>query len=238
MDVRFLINTKTRRIVFIEAGKEFVDDLLSILTMPIGYIAEFLSKEFGSLTNLYESRKKMSHIFTRQSNILWQFFDCRNNIFSKADIEIGDGECYVCPRARPNSKRTHNMSIDYGEECRCGKTIDRCVDLQQASGYVKYKDLFLITDDLKITLSSMPNSRTILDHLNIKDFADVQDRTVSVDIVKVSVVGFTSNFFDRFCYRDIYGTNINNCQACKLAEACLVSHSTTVFTDVFGPEFF
>ncbi|GLJ10624.1 hypothetical protein SUGI_0131990 [Cryptomeria japonica] len=64
MNVRFLRNTRTQRIVYAEAGKEFVDFLFSFLSMPIGSILKLLyalesNRKIGSVSNLYDSMEKL-----------------------------------------------------------------------------------------------------------------------------------------------------------------------------------
>ncbi|PNX56665.1 hypothetical protein L195_g058319, partial [Trifolium pratense] len=50
--LKLLVNKDTNKVLFAEAGKEFVDALFSFLTFPLGTIARLVEKEssMGSLT--------------------------------------------------------------------------------------------------------------------------------------------------------------------------------------------
>ncbi|KAK8965655.1 hypothetical protein KSP40_PGU020457 [Platanthera guangdongensis] len=61
IQVRFLIDREQRRVVFAEAGSDFVDLLFSFLLLPLGRIARLLSKQSAlrSLSTLYESVEQL-----------------------------------------------------------------------------------------------------------------------------------------------------------------------------------
>lgn len=68
----FSRHREKNRVVFAEAGKDFVDVLLSFLTLPLGTIARLVAKEynlqlvkFGSLNTLYESVSHLEENFLR-----------------------------------------------------------------------------------------------------------------------------------------------------------------------------
>ncbi|GLJ10605.1 hypothetical protein SUGI_0131670 [Cryptomeria japonica] len=204
MDVRFLIDTKTRRIVYAEAGKLFIDFLFSILNMPIGYITRLLlkwqsTKKVGSVTNLHESREKLGDDE--------RFPECGYiNIFSFS--MTGGGKCYVCPHAGQDSHETttHNISNEGEEKCWCGQNMNRIVELPGCSGYVSQSS-FLITDELHITASSMANSRNIHTQFNINDFTDLEKRTVFVDSDKACELAGAS-LVSKTVLNDVFGQEI------------------------------
>ena len=77
MNVSFLINTKIQRIVYAEAGKDFVDFLVSLLSIPIIAALNSLNESqsasrVGSVYNLYESILKLNTQFmnTDKSQLL------------------------------------------------------------------------------------------------------------------------------------------------------------------------
>ncbi|KAK7339807.1 hypothetical protein VNO77_20492 [Canavalia gladiata] len=62
ISVRVLVDGEKNKVVFVEAGKDFADVLLSFLTLPLGTIARLVNKEsnvhkvsFGGLSSLYKS---------------------------------------------------------------------------------------------------------------------------------------------------------------------------------------
>jgi hypothetical protein len=56
VSLRLLIDTKSRRLLFAEAGKEFIDFLFHILALPVGTIISLLKKQgtVGSFEKIYE----------------------------------------------------------------------------------------------------------------------------------------------------------------------------------------
>jgi hypothetical protein len=63
--LKLFIEKKSRRVLFAEADKEFIDFLFFIFTMPVGTVTQLLQKQnmAGSLHSLYESIKSMSDIY-------------------------------------------------------------------------------------------------------------------------------------------------------------------------------
>ncbi|KAK3137682.1 hypothetical protein QOZ80_5BG0455840 [Eleusine coracana subsp. coracana] len=57
ISLKLLVETKSKRVLFAEAGKEFVDFVFSLLTLPIGAVAKLVSAGtmHGSVGRLYQS---------------------------------------------------------------------------------------------------------------------------------------------------------------------------------------
>lgn len=60
--LRVLVDKERNRVVYAEAGKDFIDVLFSFLTLPLGTIARLVAKEsniepvkFGSISSLHQS---------------------------------------------------------------------------------------------------------------------------------------------------------------------------------------
>uniref|UniRef100_A0A5B6YHG8 DUF674 domain-containing protein n=1 Tax=Davidia involucrata TaxID=16924 RepID=A0A5B6YHG8_DAVIN len=65
VSLKLLIDTKGERVLFAEAGKDFVDFLFHILSLPVGTVVRLLSKEsmVGCLGALYGSIENLSEIY-------------------------------------------------------------------------------------------------------------------------------------------------------------------------------
>ncbi|CAN1284283.1 hypothetical protein LINPERPRIM_LOCUS18571 [Linum perenne] len=64
--LKLLIDKRTNRVVYGEAGKDFVDFLFTILSLPLGTATKLLSKEnkmVGTLGNLYRSIEELSDTY-------------------------------------------------------------------------------------------------------------------------------------------------------------------------------
>ncbi|CAN1767697.1 hypothetical protein LINPERHAP1_LOCUS10368 [Linum perenne] len=67
--LKLLINKKTNKVIFAEAGKDFVDFLFSILSFPLGTVIRLLSEDqmVGCLGNLYKSCENLNNTFIQPS---------------------------------------------------------------------------------------------------------------------------------------------------------------------------
>ncbi|CAN1234185.1 hypothetical protein LINPERPRIM_LOCUS4139 [Linum perenne] len=72
VSLKLLIDKQTRKLVYGEAGKEFVDFLLTILSLPLGTVTMLLSKNnmvgcLASLGSLYQSIENLNDTYIIQS---------------------------------------------------------------------------------------------------------------------------------------------------------------------------
>ena len=65
LSLTLLIDTSSQKVLFAEAGKDFVDFLFYLLALPLGTVTGLLSKKcmVGSLGNLYESIENLSQTY-------------------------------------------------------------------------------------------------------------------------------------------------------------------------------
>ncbi|CAL1406845.1 unnamed protein product [Linum trigynum] len=63
--LKLLVDKKSHKVLFGEAGKEFVDFLFTILSLPLGTVTRLLSKKYmvGCLGNLYQSIGDLNDTF-------------------------------------------------------------------------------------------------------------------------------------------------------------------------------
>ncbi|XVE69066.1 hypothetical protein DITRI_Ditri09bG0119700 [Diplodiscus trichospermus] len=65
VSLKLLVDVRGQRVLFAEAGKDFVDFLFNIMSLPLGTVVRLLNKEgmVGSLGSLYESIEKLSDVY-------------------------------------------------------------------------------------------------------------------------------------------------------------------------------
>ncbi|KAK6933237.1 Protein of unknown function DUF674 [Dillenia turbinata] len=64
LELKLLIHPKSRKVLFAEAGKDFVDFLCSLLILPFGTVIRLLSKSMtGSFGALYDSIENSSETY-------------------------------------------------------------------------------------------------------------------------------------------------------------------------------
>ena len=62
VNLKLLIDTESHRVLFAEAGNDFIDFLIHILALPVGTFIPLLKKQgmVGSLGSIYESIESFS----------------------------------------------------------------------------------------------------------------------------------------------------------------------------------
>lgn len=95
--LKVLVDKEKKKVLFAEAEKDFVDALMSILTLPLGTIARLVAKEsnippvkFGSLSSLYESVSHLEDKYLRTQTCKEMLLQLRNSMesYCKHVVEI------------------------------------------------------------------------------------------------------------------------------------------------------
>lgn len=92
---KFVVDQKNKKVAFAESGKEFVDVLLSFLTLPLGTIVRLLGKEssLGCFDELYKSVESLdaSHFQTKAcKNMLLRPLSAAGNLYKDLVVRIDD----------------------------------------------------------------------------------------------------------------------------------------------------
>eukprot|EP01018_Ginkgo_biloba_P033269 Gb_12149 [translate_table: standard] len=199
MYLRLLISKKTQRILYAEAGKDFVDLLFSFLLLPTGAVIKlFLDNKYpdkvACLTNLYKSVEKLPQQY--MSDDKSELLQPNVGSFSSNLLAIQEPseatpvtDYYVCRNAHHHFARGHNVTYQRGLTCVCAQPLDTCVSLKipvetvsatKNSGYVKDTVTFIRTDDLSISTTSTVTSIALLNKQNLRDLTDLEERNVTV----------------------------------------------------------
>lgn len=149
MDLRLLVNKETQKILYAEAGKDFVDLLFSFLTLPTGSVIKLLSasgrpKKVACITSLYRSVQKLQSVFmnTDKSHLLEpKFMSPHSSQVLRLTSSPDPTVYYVCNSltARNNSysyvhyNGIHNISTHSGGLCACGQSISYQVQMQNTT---------------------------------------------------------------------------------------------------------
>lgn len=163
MDLRLLVNKETEKILYAEAGKDFVDLLFSFLTLPTGSVMKLLSasgrpKKVACITSLYSSVQKLQSVFmnTDKSHLLEpKFMSPHSSQVLRLTSSPDPTVYYVCNSlsARNNScglsfgatkpypsnsfsfqyNGIHNISTHSGGLCACGQSISYQVQMQNTN---------------------------------------------------------------------------------------------------------
>jgi hypothetical protein len=202
VQLKLLINEECNKVLFAEAGKDFVDILCSFLTLPLGTIARLVQKDsnmgqitVGCLNSLYQSVADLDNGFLRTDSIKEMLLYPKNlseDYCSSLKFNIDDRpptEYFICT----NNYLCHDDYLSkstYYKLCACGNYFLRSsIFLKHfCKGFVNSVATFVITDDLII----MPNSMVSTSFSLLKNLGIITSSTkeVTVNVTKEKVYLF------------------------------------------------
>jgi hypothetical protein len=170
ISLKVMVDKKRDEVIYAEAGKDFVDVLLSFLTLPLGTIARLVAKEsnieavkFGSINSLYKSVKDLDQKYLWNQTCKEMLLNPRNSMEGycrKLRLNIDDTEplkYFYCENLECNSsvkEGKNRLSLFRNQKCGCGKVlISAAVRWSLENGFAKENSTFIISDDLYV----MPN---------------------------------------------------------------------------------
>ncbi|XXG89315.1 hypothetical protein AAC387_Pa12g1347 [Persea americana] len=202
MSLKLVVDKKMNRVVFAESGKDFVDVLLSFLTMPIGTIIRLTGKEskIGGMSTLYESAEDLDVNLLQTDACKKMLLHPRNASEEQCKnlkVNIDDTEptkYYVCSWDCCVYKH-QLVSTFYNAKCRCGQSMKKqmifnkkaeCVASSKDGVFVKGTYMrFIIRDDLQVFPASMKATFTLLNELGISDASVLEERNVNIGAAEV-----------------------------------------------------
>ncbi|RHN46228.1 hypothetical protein MtrunA17_Chr7g0239921 [Medicago truncatula] len=202
VSLKLLLSEKGDKVLFAEAGKDFVDVLCSFLTMPLGTIARLVEKEssigpvtVGCLNSLYRSVVDLDEDCMSSHTIKQMLLKPTNfaeDYCNTLELNIEDtppSKYFMCNNYK-SSYCTHDFASSMNKDiknCYCGCSISFLVFPEQFDqGFVNDVATFVITDDLII----MPNSIDyasfgLLQEFGIENTSSVKEMILKVTIEKV-----------------------------------------------------
>ncbi|KAK2360843.1 hypothetical protein QL285_086064 [Trifolium repens] len=213
VSLKLVLNEKGNKVLFAEAGNDFVDVLFSFLTMPLGTIARLVEKEstigpvsVGCLNTLYKSVADLDQSCFSTDTIkqmLLQPINSAEDYCSTLKLNIDDTpptKYFLCAQYGNDYDRfDHELTtstITNKHRCGCGYSFSGPVSSKHFhQGFVNGTATFVITDDLIV----MPNcieyaSFGLLQKLGIKDPISVKEMNLNVTKEKVLYLNFYSMF--------------------------------------------
>ncbi|KAL2485644.1 Protein of unknown function (DUF674) [Abeliophyllum distichum] len=233
VSLKLLIDTKSKRVLFAEAGKDFVDFIFHILAMPLATAIRLLGKQemVGCLGKLYESVENLNEtciLQGKEKEILLKpkalnpiasvplsmltdkptrktYYSCNhcNHV-----PNFGDSDIFF----RPSSSRQYSFSDHPTTPCpECSKIMTKTLTYvapppneDRSNEGGFVKDMtYMVMDDLVVKPMSTISSITLLNEYNVKELAALQEKVVDLGMD----------------------------EALMLLKACL--HSSNVLTTVF-----
>ncbi|KAF9605916.1 hypothetical protein IFM89_020795 [Coptis chinensis] len=207
LSIKLLVDNKAKRVLFAEAGKEFVDFLFSLLSLPLSSIVQLVTKEnmVGSLGSLYTSAENLS-------NTYFESYHNKNSMLKpKLSISATIANVPLLPPSVPKVIKYYTCSYDgdkYSSSYKCsdkyvthllGSTCSSCnrqmntelpcIDDATSTGastnngtYVKGVVTYMVMDDLAVMPMSTISGITLLNKFNVQNVCSLEEKIVGVSI--------------------------------------------------------
>ncbi|KEH23102.1 MZB10.14 protein [Medicago truncatula] len=210
VSVKILVDEVRNKVLFVQAGKDFVDVLLSFLTLPLGTIARLVSQEsnmenvcVGSLSLLYQSVANLDKDNFRsafEKELLVRPINSMEEYCKYLKLNIDDTEKLRFFNCSSNQKC---INVPKKRNCHCceKKRTNLCAVKKPAkNGFVPVTATFLISDDLNVKPDNSQisrNSVSLLKYLGCENMDSIKIVTVDVtrkeilDLVKCSLLSAT-----------------------------------------------
>ncbi|PPR84201.1 hypothetical protein GOBAR_AA36508 [Gossypium barbadense] len=165
VSLKLLIDPITHRFLLAEATKDFVDFLLNIMSLPIGTVIRLLNKQgtVGCIGNIYDSIENLSESYMLKA--------LEKDILLKPTVM--------------NYSANVALLLPSMVSLKCTKLyITRCPCwiLKQNSNFVKRVMPYMVMDDLTVRPLSAKSIITLLNHYNIKDLGDLEEKVIAVGV--------------------------------------------------------
>ncbi|CAN1269364.1 hypothetical protein LINPERPRIM_LOCUS13555 [Linum perenne] len=196
--LKLLIDKKSNKVLFAEAGKEFVDFLFSILSLPLGTVIRLLSKDqmVGCLGNLYQSIEELGDTFIQQStskdivlNPKVQSYTADTNLLLTGQRRSFQ-TFYMCP--------TYHLNVADDQNAVCPQCANRMTAVvpyvappavkksDKKCGFVKGVVTYMVMDDLEVKPMSTISSLTLLSKFNIQQVGALEERVIELGMDEVT----------------------------------------------------
>ncbi|XP_058182805.1 uncharacterized protein LOC131300824 [Rhododendron vialii] len=193
--LKLLIDTKRKKVLFAEAGKDFVDFLFNLLHLPVGTVVRLLTEQtmVGTLGKLYESIQNLSETYFQPNqtkvsvlkpkallsatqvpllsleggtSAAKTYYACS---YSTSHPYVADNARAVCPSCGNKLTREYQYVAAANEVAAVGE-----------GGFVKGVVTYMVMDDLVVTPMSTISSITMLNKFNVKDVGALEERVVDL----------------------------------------------------------
>ncbi|KAL9282172.1 hypothetical protein AtEden1_Chr5g0127811 [Arabidopsis thaliana] len=208
--LKLLIDEEKNKVVFVEAGKDFVDLLFSFLTLPMGTIVRLLEMykksqkiAIGSFNNIYASVVSMGieHFRTEACKQMllypgsFNHEKCRN-----IKLRVDDSEAtkrFMCLKFVERGQCRQRYSNFNTSRCSCGNLMNEVIQVDGRGGLARNcveggvfvrsdHTSFMITDDLKVEITSVRLTLNVLKDLGYVDCEKLVEKIHDVNLEEKS----------------------------------------------------
>ncbi|PKU87625.1 hypothetical protein MA16_Dca009797 [Dendrobium catenatum] len=202
--LKLLIDARSHKILFGEAGKDFVDFLFSLLTLPLGSIIKLLSPStmMGSIGKLYQSVENLNEIYLVANIAKASLLQPKVSSYVANHLLLGTNTtvelkyylCSNCKRKVTTVRNTvcpncsYSMVTEVAFVVPSGSASSVCSGNagESVGGFVKEVVTYMITDDLEVTPMSAISSITLINRFIMKKDVQLQEKVVAIGMKEVT----------------------------------------------------
>ncbi|XP_009611659.1 uncharacterized protein [Nicotiana tomentosiformis] len=217
--LKVMIDKTRNRVIFAESDHEFIETLLSFLTVPLGTVLRLLEKDMvqlGSISRIYASVYSLDPRFLRTSYCKSMLITPRNASevqCEKLKLNVDHSEIagklfacssYSCYEIKNFYSLFTNASCRCGSPMRSPRSVNKKGEDRSSGGeggdgvFLKAGAAsFMITDDLQIMPASTASLTALFGKLGVSDKNEIEEKTVEVGtkevlrLLKVSLLSKT-----------------------------------------------
>ncbi|KAL9231412.1 hypothetical protein vseg_006644 [Gypsophila vaccaria] len=200
VSLKLLVDTQSKKVLFAEAGKQFVDFLFHLMSLPVGTIVKLLNAKnmVGSLGTLYKSIESLNSEYF-QANLNK---DVILKPISAANVPLLSAEHTGVPAAETvDGVYKCSCNCYYITECRgtkcpnCGNAMRSVVSWVKppssdgvgstsdgTGGYVKGVVTYMVMDNLEVKPMSTISGITLINTFHVKDVSALVEKEVEVGL--------------------------------------------------------
>ncbi|KAL5817104.1 hypothetical protein ACOSQ3_025482 [Xanthoceras sorbifolium] len=205
ISLKALVDKDNNRVIFAEANEDFVDVLLSFLTMPMGTIIRLIRSKsptlgIGCMNNLYESIENLDvkRLQTEACKTMLLYprnataAECRR-LKLKIDDDVEESRKYYLCHTHDCVLCSYKLLSQYRDGfCVCGGYMARKIYLtekehkERAKGvFVKGPTCLIVSDELEIMPASIEASLSLFSKLGVVDGTTTEECNLNIGIDEV-----------------------------------------------------
>lgn len=189
VNLKLLIDTQTKRVLFAEAGKDYVDFLFHILSVPVGTVMSILKKHenVGSLANLYRSVENLDESYVQPKQSKGALLKPMTPISSPGVPLLDLKDASTAMKLYKCTHCSNYVTQDQNAECPgCKRKMTQSMTnvvvppiTSGDGGFVKGVVTYMVMDDLVVTPLSSISSITLLHKFQVKDLGVLEEKVVN-----------------------------------------------------------
>ncbi|KAJ4809927.1 hypothetical protein LUZ62_022493 [Rhynchospora pubera] len=196
--LKLLIDKSSNKVLFGEGGKDVVDFIFSLLSLPLGVVTKLLTEDsmVGSIGKVYQSLGKLNGTYILSNEKISSLLNPQlastsnpntNFLLPPATNEDSTGRrFYMCSST---SARCYTAKNKEAQFVNPPKSVGSVVEGgSEGKGYVKGVVTYSVMDDLTVVPMSTISSIAFLNKFHIKDLGSLEEKMVGVGFDEVTYI--------------------------------------------------